>query len=123
MKFEWRSEANELPPIAQKVMFAVPRQFGEFWDLHIAQLLVRHEAVIALPVPKGSRWPTDFWWSTGRDSRDTHLVTGNGWWAPLDKINLPPGAKHLFDGRFHYVSQPKSIFVSQTKPAGFTDSQ
>jgi len=108
---EWKSEAAELPVIAQSVLLAVPRQFGEFWDLKVAQILVRHEGVIPKPIPLGSRWPVDFWWSTGRGPHDTNMVTGNSWWAPLDEIPLPPGAEHKIIRGYHIIAQPTSVWV------------
>lgn len=110
---KWISEADDLPKIAQKVLLAVPRQFGEFWDLSVAQLLVRHEGVFPRPVAKGSRWPVDYYWS--RDAKDTILVTGNSWWALVNEIPLPPGAEHKTERGYHYIAQPEIVFVSQTK--------
>lgn len=110
---KWISEAEKLPPIAQKVLLAVPRQFGEFWDLKVAQLLVRHEDVSPRPVAKGSRWPTEWYWDSSQCGRDTTLVTGNSWWALMDDIPLPPGAEHAAARGFHYIIQPMPVFVSQ----------
>jgi hypothetical protein len=108
---KWISEAEQLPPIAQKVLLAVPRQTGEFWDLKVAQLLVRHEDVAPRPVPKGSRWPVEWSWNSGRD--DVTLVTGNSWWSLMDDISLPPGAEHKTERGFHYIAQPVPVFVTQ----------
>jgi hypothetical protein len=109
---KWISEAEQLPKIAQEVLLAVPRQGGEFWDLKVAQLLVRHEDVAPHPVKTGSRWPVDWWWSWNRDGGASVLVTGNSWWALLDDIPLPPGAEHKTDRGFHYIAQPKRVWVS-----------
>jgi hypothetical protein len=114
---KWISEAERLPAIAQKVLLAVPRQHGEFWDLKIAQLLVRHEDVFPRPVAKGSRWPTDYYWDSSRDGRDVCLITGNSWWALMDNIPLPPGAEHMAERGFHYIAQPTPVFVSQSRPS------
>lgn len=108
----WLSEAEEMPKIGQIVLLAVPRQFGALWDLKTAQLLARHEGVVSRPVAPGSRWPTEFWWDAPRGG-DVTLVTGNSWWALLDDIELPPGAQHAFENGFHYVAQPKPVFVEQ----------
>jgi hypothetical protein len=110
---KWTSEADELPKVAQKVLLATPRQDGEFWDLQVAQILIRHEGVVPQPVTKGGRWATDYYW--GYDKDGMKLVTGNAWWAPLDTIPLPPGAEHKFERGYHYVSQPAPIFVAQRK--------
>lgn len=109
----WISETERLPPVAQKVLLAVPRQCGEFWDLNVAQILIRHEGVMPKPIAKGDRWPVDYYWS--RDKRDTILITGNAWWALTDKIPLPPGAEHMTERGFHYVAQPSPVFISQSK--------
>ena len=108
---KWISEEHELPRVAQKVLLAVPRQNGEFWDLKVAQLLVRHEDVVPLPVKKGSRWPVEYSWDSSRDGKDVTLVTGNAWWALLDDIPLPPGATHMQDRGFHYIAQPEPVWV------------
>lgn len=106
---KWISEAEQLPPVAQKVLLAVPRQGGEFWDLKVAQLLIQNEDVTPRPVPPGSRWPTEWYWNSGRD---TTLVTGNSWWALMDDIPLPPGAQHMTERGFHYIAQPEPVFVA-----------
>lgn len=113
---KWISEADDLPRIAQLVLLAHPRQFSDFWDITTAQLLVRHEGVIPRPVPKGTRWPTEYWWETNRGgSAQSHpfLVSGNSWWALLDDIPLPPGAEHRTERGYHYVAQPSLVFVPQ----------
>jgi hypothetical protein len=115
----WVSEAEELPPIAQPILLAAPRQGGEFWDLTTAQLLVQYEGVVPRPVPKGTRWPTTYYWERNLrgGSANSHpiLVTGNAWWALLDEIPLPPGAEHRSERGRHYVVQPQPIFVGQVE--------
>lgn len=108
---KWISEADSLPKIAQKVLLAVPRQEGGFWDIKAAQLLVRHEGVAPQPVKKGSQWPTHFWWDSSPNGADQTLVTGNSWWMPMDDMPLPPGAEHMRDRGFHYISQPNRVWV------------
>lgn len=110
---KWISEADQLPPIAQPVLLAHPRQTGEFWDLRVAQLLVHHEGVVPRPIKKGERWATDYFWDASRDGRYTTLVTGNSWWALLDDIPLPPGAEHRTERGYHYIAQPTPVFVGQ----------
>lgn len=111
---KWISEADDLPPIAQPVLFMHPRQFGEFWDMHVACILVRYEGVVPRPVKPGSRWPTEYWWGAKRGEGADNLVTGNGWWARLDGLPLPPGAEHATDREFHYFAQPKPVWVGQS---------
>lgn len=110
---KWISEAEQLPEIAQKVLLAHPRQTGEFWDLHVAQLLVRHEGVVPRPIAKGDRWATEYFWDWSNDGRGTVLVTGNSWWARMDEIPLPPGAEHQTIRGFHCIVQPTPVFVGQ----------
>jgi hypothetical protein len=109
----WISESEDLPAIGQRVLLATPRQSGEFWDIETAQLLARHEDVRPVPIRPGDRWPTDYYW--GRHGRDTSLITGNGWWARLDKIPLPPGAAHQIIRGYHCVVQLGEIFVPQRR--------
>jgi hypothetical protein len=114
MMLNWISEAEKLPIIAQHVLLAVPRQVGEFWDLKMAQLLVAHEDVVPLPVAKGSRWPSQWYWDSSRGGdRYVTLVTGNAWWALLNEINLPPGAEHRSERGYYYIAQPLPVFVTQ----------
>ena len=90
----WTSEREALPPIAQDVLLAYPRQFNEFWDFSVSRILVRHEDVmLELPV-EGERASTGFWWEGGGKGRDMILVTGRAWGAPLTGLTLPPGAMH-----------------------------
>lgn len=109
----WISEAEALPPVAQKILLAHPRQTGEFWDLCTAQLLIQYEGVAPVPVKRGDRWPTTYWWSASKDTGATYLVTGNSWWTLLDTIPLPPGAMHKLDREFHYIAQPELVWVGQ----------
>lgn len=115
----WISEGERLPMIAQTVLLAKPRQFGEFWDICTARILVRHEGVIPVPVRAGTDWPTDYWWSPahGRAVIDSPtLVTGNSWWAAMDDLPLPPGAEHRrgpLGG--HYFAQPVDVWIGKTK--------
>lgn len=110
---KWISEADELPPIAQRVLLMHPRQSGEFWDLCAAQLLAQYEGVVPRPVPKGSPWPSTYYWATGRGSHDStsYLVTGNSWWASFKDLPLPPGAEHMTDREFNYIAQPVPVWV------------
>jgi hypothetical protein len=110
---KWISEAEKLPPIAQKVLLAHPRQIGEFWDIRTAQLLVQYEGVAPVPVKRGDRWPTTYWWGSEGSDRSMFLVTGNSWWTLLDTIPLPPGAEHRKDREFAYVAQPNPVWVGQ----------
>jgi hypothetical protein len=113
---KWISEADRLPPIAQTVLLAVPRQNDEFWDLTTAKLLVQYEGVAPTPIAKGSRWPTTYWWERNHGgSIKSHpcLVTGNAWWTLLDDIPLPPGAEHKTERGHHYIAQPLPVFVTQ----------
>lgn len=113
---KWISEAEQLPPIAQNVLLAVPRQFVEFWDLTTAKLLVQYEGVTPLPISKGQKWPTTYWWERnhgGSIKRHPCLITGNAWWTLLDAIPLPPGAEHRTERGHHYIAQPSPVFVMQ----------
>ncbi|MCW5711326.1 hypothetical protein [Shinella sp.] len=114
---QWISEGEALPRIGQSVLLATPRQTGEFWDLRVARLLVRHEGVFPVPVVAGGDWPTDYYWDRSTSgARDTSLVTGNGWWASLKNIPLPPGAAHSGDERgYNYVRQVGEVFVPKRK--------
>jgi hypothetical protein len=111
---KWISESEALPPIAQTVLLAHPRQSGEFWDITTAKLLVDYDGVVPLPIAKGSRWPTAYHWETnhgGSVKSHPYLVTGNSWWTLLDDIPLPPGAEHKIDRSYHYIAQPKPVWV------------
>ncbi len=113
---KWISESEALPEIAQTVLLAHPRQTGEFWDITTARLLVQYDGVAPQPVPKGSRWPSTYYWEANRGgSVQSHpfLVTGNNWWALLDDIPLPPGAEHKTERGQYYVVQPTPVFVPQ----------
>jgi hypothetical protein len=110
----WVSESKDLPRIGQTVLLATPRQDGEFWDIATATLLARHENVIPLPVQPGQGfWPTDYYWSRGSHNRDTCLVTGNGWWASLANIALPPMAEHGSHNGYDFVRQVGRAFISK----------
>jgi hypothetical protein len=112
---KWISEAERLPPIAQTVLLAHPRQFGEFWDITTAKLLVHYEGVVPAPVAKGSKWPTTYYWEAnhgGSAQSHPYLVSGNSWWALLDDIPLPPGAEHKTERGYHYIAQPEPVFVA-----------
>lgn len=112
---KWISEAEALPKIGQTVLFMAPRQFDTCWDISTARLLVRHEDVHPVPVKPGTRWPVEYSWCRGSGPRsDVCLVTGNGWWAALDDIPLPPGAEHVLDHPGgHYIAQPTPCFIAQ----------
>lgn len=113
---KWISEAEALPKIAQLVLLAHPRQQGEFWDITTAKMLVQYEGVVPVPVAKGSRWPTTYYWESnhgGSFQSHPYLITGNSWWSLLDDISLPPGAEHLMERGYCYVAQPVSVFVAQ----------
>lgn len=109
---EWKSEAEALPDIAETVLLATPRQFGDVWDIRTAKLLISHEGVLPLPVMAGKKWPTNYWWGVGHGNGEPVLVTGNSWWAKLDKIPLPPGAAHA-TGQMGdtYIAQPVSVWI------------
>lgn len=102
---KWISETEELPPVAQPVLLLSPRQFDELWDMHVARLLIQHEDVIPRPVPKGTQWPTTYYWGTGQGGKDTHLITGNSWWASYRDLPLPLGAEHRADREFDYIAK------------------
>ena len=106
----WISEATALPKIGQVVFLATPRQSGEFWDISAARLSSAHEDVSPRPVSAGERWPTDFFWSRSHIGGDTSLVTGNGWWASMVSIPLPPGAVHCAEGGYDLVRQAGECF-------------
>lgn len=108
---KWISEADQLPPIAQPVFYTAPRQSGEFWDTTVARLLVHYEGVCPRPVKAGDQWPTTYHWSHDHFSANTSLVTGNGWWAWMDDIPLPPGAEHRKERGQHYIAQIGECFV------------
>lgn len=109
---KWISEAEALPPIGQPVFYIAPRQAGEHWDVHVARILVHHEAVHPHPVKPGDEWPTDAYWSMGHFNQDHHLITGNGWWAWMDEIPLPPGAEHRKERGQHWIAQPVPVFAT-----------
>lgn len=112
----WTREDVALPRIAQPILLAHPRQSGDFWDLAIGKLLVKHEDVCPIPRPRGHRWPTDWWWEVNRGGSaqsNPWLVTGNNYWAALDAIPLPPGAAHARDRSYHYLIQTAKAFVGQ----------
>ena len=112
----WISEAVAMPKIGQNVLLATPRQRGEFWDIRTAYLSAQHEGVIALPVSPGSRWPVDYSWRFHGSANDgIVMVTGNGWWALLDRIPLPPGAEHGSHNGFSFVRQVGDVFVKRVK--------
>lgn len=112
-RLKWISESEALPPIGQPVLFMDPRQADSFWDIAVAHLAARHEDVRPQPVEPGSVWPTEYHWASDRAGRDITLVTGNGWWARLDGIELPPGANHETIRDFHCIAQPKPVFIHQ----------
>lgn len=113
---KWIGECEALPKIGQSILLATPRQRGEFWDLWVARLLARHEDVFPMPVVAGGDWPTDYYWERNGGTRDTCLVTGNGWWASLTDIPLPPGATHSGDERgYHYIRQIGDVFVPKAR--------
>src|ERR1700677_4775989 len=104
---EWISEADRLPRIGQDVLVlvATPCKMGDFWDIRVGSLLVRHEDVVPLPVKPGDQWPVDFHWSFDQ------LVTGNGWWASMTALPLPPNAKHETIRGYHCIVQVGEAFV------------
>lgn len=112
----WISESIALPRIAQDVFLATPRQNGEFWDISIARLLARHEGVHPVPVAAGAEWPTDYYWNRSNNGRDVCLVTGNGWWASMTDIPLPPKAVHKATMGFDFIHQVGDVFVPQRRP-------
>lgn len=103
MTLKWISESVGLPRIAQSVLLASPRQSGEFWDLRVASLLVRHEDVVPKPVKAGDPWARYYYWKVDHFGEHNVFLTGNNWWALMNCINLPPGAEHDFDGMYHYI--------------------
>lgn len=116
---EWISEADALPMIAQRVLYMSPRQSGEFWDTQVARLLCRHEAVVPMPVKPGGEWPTSYYWSLDHWGKDNSIVTGNGYWAYMDGIALPPGAEHKVLGprNDRLIVQIGDQFIPQGRPA------
>lgn len=116
---EWIRESESLPPIAERVLLAHPRQSGEVWDVETVRLLIRHEDVQPRPIEAGKSWPTDYYWARGDRQDGSVLITGNGWWARLDHIPLPPGAEHAYGpaalGGGHYVRQLGDVFIPQQK--------
>lgn len=110
---KWISEAEALPPIGQPVLFIDPRQAGEHWDANVACILVDHEAVFPRPVKPGDQWPTQYRWARTYGGDLISLVTGNGWWAWMDEIPLPPGAEHRKERGQHWIAQPTSVFINQ----------
>lgn len=113
MGITWISEGERLPPIGQPVFLMAPRQSGELWDVSVAMLLVHYEGVNPQPVQAGSRWPTEYHWSRDRSGHDVLLVTGNGWWASMDEIPLPPLAAHRNERGGHYIAQTGRAFIDQ----------
>ena len=112
---QWISESVALPQVAQKVLLATPRQTGEFWDINVVSILVKHEGVSPCPVSPGDRWPVDYYWGTAGHARDQRIITGNGWWAPLTELNLPPGAEHTAIRGYDCITQIGEVFVPQTR--------
>lgn len=112
---KWISEADALPPIAQPVLLMHPRQSGEFWETEVACILVHHEDVRPKPVKPGDQWPTEYYWAGSRSGDNICLVTGNGFWALMNELPLPPGAEHqsreIFGDRQYWVAQPKPVFI------------
>lgn len=114
----WINEGDALPKIGQPVLVCSPRQFDKFWDMRVSCILVRHEGVVPMPVPAGSDWPTDFYWSDPRSGENNHrLITGNAWWASFDAINLPPRAIHKFMGprNDHVILQDGDVWIGKNK--------
>ena len=94
----WISEENSLPMSGQTIIHASPRMRDEFWNIRIRTLLIRFEGVIPLPVPKGSKnWPTEYYWGDPYNGKNTSLITGNGYWANLTDLTLPPNTE-IFNG-------------------------
>lgn len=110
---KWISEVEALPPAGQPVFYMAPRQADTFWDVKVARLHIRYDGARIRPVKPGDEWPTDFWWSMDHFNSETGLVTGNGWWAWMDDIPLPPGAEHRRERDQHYIAQIGNVFVSQ----------
>jgi len=117
----WVSEATALPRVGQAVLLATPRQSGEFWDVSAARLLAAYEGVVPRPVAAGSRWPTDYYWGRSNIGRDTCLITGNGWWASMTALPLPPGAAHGSECGYDYIRQVGECFLPIRKPEVFAD--
>lgn len=119
MTLEWISEGDNLPIIGNDVLVALPRPLGEFWDVRVGMLLARHEDVVPRPVRPGSQWSVDFYWDFGRAGRDIiSLVTGNGWWASLAGLSLPPNARHENIRGYDCIVQVGDVFVPQGERAG-----
>lgn len=108
----WVSESAALPLVAQSVLLMTPRRAGEFWNINIACILIRYEGVLPRPVEAGAAWPVDYWWGTG-PAREIVMVTGNGWWAPLSSLPLPPGAEHRSERGYDYIAQIGEVFVQR----------
>lgn len=115
MNIKWISESEALPRVAQPVFFMAPKQADNHWTISVACILIRYEEVHPHPVKPGSRWPIEFWWGRPRGSDLVSLVTGNGWWAAMDDIPLPPGAEHRTERGYHFIAQPEDVFVGQGK--------
>ncbi|MBL4838151.1 MAG: hypothetical protein JKY34_11305 [Kordiimonadaceae bacterium] len=114
MMLNWISEAEKLPVIGQSILLMTPRQSGQWWDTKVAQILVRHEDVIPNPViARNSSWPTEYWWASGERYSDTTLITGNGYWASMEDLPLPPGAVPYFEGDYHAVKQIGECFITK----------
>ncbi|GEP11746.1 hypothetical protein [Methylobacterium gnaphalii] len=112
---KWISEGDALPKVGQVVLVATPRSVGEFWNVATARLLIRFEEVAAVPVKAGSAWPSDYWWGYGRQGQEVGLITGNGFWAALEAIPLPPGAEHQHMNGYHAVAQIGDVFIPQKR--------
>ena len=113
---EWISEGEALPKIGQKILLVHPCQSNEFWKIESAWLMARHEDVVPRPIKAGERWPTDYAWQRGEGGFGSPLcllVTGNGWWASLEGIPLPPGAAHRMINGYHCVEQTHEVFIPQ----------
>lgn len=103
---EWYSEQTKLPRIGERVFICRPREDVDLWDIHVGFLAADHEGVVARPVPTGTKWPTQYYWVFGPVRMGTNytcLITGNGWWAPLSAISLPPGARHQIEHGYSVI--------------------
>lgn len=106
--WDWTRETVALPKIAQPVLLIRPgHNTNSYWLAHVACILVRHEDVTPHPINIGDEMPSDFYWSPGFFSTDVALVTGDGYWAPLNNIALPDGLEHKQSrGRDYIMSAP-----------------
>ncbi len=108
----WISEGDRLPRIGQQVLLAKPRQCDDVWFIATVHLLARHEDVVARPVKPGDQWPLDYYWSRGRG--DNVLLTGEGWWASLAGLPLPPGAEHASLHGYDFVrTDPREAALTE----------